>query len=150
MRNSLIAIFSLVALAIMAMFLFMHTSKTTPSVKFLNGAIVNVELAITQSQQQRGLSGRLRIDEHEGMLFLHEGKEIRYYWMKDMLEPIDIIWIDGNIVAGLLEHVQIQEPPYDLYSSVVPVDKVLEVRDGFVARNNVRVGNTLDIRLPDE
>mgnify|MGYP001559627501 FL=1 len=120
------------------------------SVTFPNHARVQVDLARTQEERRIGLSGRAELQSGEGMLFLHSDNTVRFYWMKDMLIPIDIIWVDGDTVAGFLEQVPVQRPPYLLYSSVVPVDKVLEVQAGFVATNNVKVGDVLDIELSSE
>jgi uncharacterized membrane protein (UPF0127 family) len=108
---------------------------------------IEVEIADTTLQRERGLSGRERLDENNGMLFLHGDEEIRYYWMKGMKIPIDIIWIRGSEVTGFHERAQVDDPPYELFSSGVPVDKVLEVSEGFVERNNIKRGDLLDIRI---
>jgi uncharacterized membrane protein (UPF0127 family) len=150
MRKNMILIIAVLCLAIFVLLTIAFANQDRSQVRFQNGKTVEVEVARTQAQQADGLSGRTELGGGEGMLFLHGNREIRYYWMKDMLIPIDIIWIDGERVAGYLERVEVEDPPYTLRSSVVPVDKVLEVNAGFVKDNNVAIGDLLDIRLPAE
>ena len=57
-----------------------------------NNKIV-AELAVTKEQMTQGLSGRDKLAEGKGMLFVYDGYYIPSFWMKDMKFPIDIIWI---------------------------------------------------------
>jgi len=119
-------------------------------VTFPNGVVVTVGVADSQVERTRGLSGRESLGEQEGLLFLHEDKAERAYWMREMLFPIDIIWIDGNRIVGFIESAQPEEPPLTLLNSPAPVDKVLEVKAGFVRENTVNVGEFLDIRFQNQ
>ncbi len=150
MRRSFLIILAFVCVGTLAFFFLVPRIPSGSFVEFKNGTRVEVDLSLTQEEQLRGLSGRATLGERDGMLFLHGDRQVRTYWMKDMLIHIDIIWIDGEKVAGLVQSLRVQEPPYDLYSSVVPVDKVLEVRAGFVTKNHVEVGDGLDIRVYNE
>ena len=125
---------------------FVH--QTVPSesiVRFPNGKEIFVDVARTQKQQLKGLSGRVFLAENEGLLFVHEKADYQSYWMKEMLFPIDIIWIANNQVVGFVQSTQPQEPPLTIYTSPVPVDKVLEVNAEFVQENSIKVGDILDI-----
>jgi uncharacterized membrane protein (UPF0127 family) len=115
-----------------------------------DGSVVTLEIADTQAERVQGLSGHAPFSENEGMLFIHETKEIQHYWMKDMLFPIDIIWLDGESVVGFQERLAPEDPARTIYSSPVPVDRVLEVSAGFVERHQVHVGDVLDVDLIDE
>ena len=121
-----------------------------PFVALPNGTRVQVQIADDQSARVLGLSGIESLEQDQGLLFLHETTDTQRYWMKDMLIPIDLIWIDGNKVAGFVENAQPEKPPLTIYSSPVPVDKVLEVSSGFVAKNGLEIGDILDIELVDE
>lgn len=55
-----------------------------------------VELAVTQEQQARGLMHREHLDEDKGMLFIFEEPGDHPFWMQNTLIPLDIIWIDEN------------------------------------------------------
>lgn len=126
------------------------STQSQPIVVLPSGTVITVEIAEDDTQRIRGLSGRAGLPSERGMLFLHEESTIQSYWMKDMGFPIDVIWIDGDRVVGFVEDAQPDEPPLTIYSSPVPVDKVLEVSSGFVAQNSLKIGDILDIDLADE
>jgi uncharacterized membrane protein (UPF0127 family) len=124
------------------------TSKATIEI---NNIEIDVDIADSVALQTKGLSGRSVLNEEEGMLFIFPDDKIRYFWMKDMLFPIDIIWIDkeGRII-GIEENAPKPEgstPDYKLsiYSSPKPVPYVLEVNAGFSERNNIKVNDIVEI-----
>lgn len=126
------------------------TTQNQPIVVLPNGTVVGVEIVDDDPGRIRGLSGRTGLPSGRGMLFLHEESDVQSYWMKDMMFYIDIIWINGDEVVGFVEDAGPEEPPLTIYSSSVPVDKVLEVSSGFVAQNDLKIGDILDIELADE
>ncbi|MBI4437781.1 DUF192 domain-containing protein [Candidatus Uhrbacteria bacterium] len=144
-------ILTVVVLSALALVLILFPEVPFASnVTFVNGARVRVEVADTQAERVQGLSGHAPLGEEEGMLFLHEAKTIQGYWMKDMLFPLDIIWLDGATIVGFQENAPPENPAKTIYYSPVPVDRVLEVSAGFVAQNAVAIGDVLDVVLPDE
>lgn len=135
---------------VQTLFSHMREQRSDPTVEFANGTKVRVEIADTQAERVQGLSGHDPLLENQGMLFFFETKEIQGFWMKDMLFPIDIIWIDGTTVVGFQQDAPLEDPARTIYYSPIPVDRVLEVSAGFVAQNNVKVGDVLDVQLSDE
>lgn len=84
--------------------------------------------------------------EMHGMLFPYDHKEQFEFWMRGMRFPLDFIWIDGKNVADITENVP---PPLEnerpvIVKPLVPVDKVLEVNAGTVARIGIKVGDTVE------
>lgn len=67
---------------------------------FPDGYCVNLQLAVSEADRERGLSGIDTLKENTGMLFVFELPYRHAFWMKDMNFPIDIIWLDkeGTIV----------------------------------------------------
>jgi len=65
-----------------------------------NDKCFNVNLAITPAEQTKGLMFVNHLDEDKGMLFIFQADGVYPFWMKNMLIPLDIIWIgsDGNVV----------------------------------------------------
>lgn len=109
-----------------------------------------VEVVSTPQKIQQGLSGRASLGS-DGMLFVLGTRRIPTFWMKEMLFPLDFIWIDGTTVVGITE--QVPPPPQGtsidslrLYSPTVPVTHVLEVQAGFVAEKKVALGQ--EVILP--
>jgi len=100
----------------------------------------------------RGLGGYESLADDRGMLFLFERSERHSFWMKDMLIPIDIIWISAE---GRVVEVQTAQPepgvPDDQlkhYSPDEPSLYVLEVREGLAAERDVQAGDTAEIQMP--
>ena len=101
---------------------------------------VAVELARTDAERERGLMGRRELGEDAGMLFLFEASEVRAFWMKNTLLPLDMLFIDvGGRVAGLVREAE----PLTLSprSPGVPSRFVLEVRGGWAKRHGVEAGD---------
>ena len=72
------------------------TPQTNKSQVCFNNYCFNVELAITLEEQKHGLMGREYLPINEGMLFIYGQKTVHTFWMKNMLIPLDIIWINEN------------------------------------------------------
>lgn len=114
-----------------------------------DGAQVQVDVAASDETRQRGLSGRTALGENEGMLFLFGEPVPQTFWMKDMNFPIDSLWIrDGEIVDIIVD----TPPPKEgedipVFASREPVDAVLEVPSGFAARNGLRLGTPVRMRI---
>jgi uncharacterized membrane protein (UPF0127 family) len=106
----------------------------------------SVLLADTLALQIKGLSGHPGLDENEGMLFVFEDSIERSFWMKDMNFSIDIIWIDENFkVVGFVERATPESYPQS-FSSLVPVQYVLEVNAGDVAKKGIEVGDIVTLK----
>lgn len=107
----------------------------------INGKTVRVEIAGTPSLRARGLGGHSSLLENEGMLFVFPVDGKYSFWMKDMLFPIDIVWIaaDGHIV-DIARNVSPETYPQTFEPSV-PVRYVLELPAGYSDAHNVLVGD---------
>lgn len=111
-------------------------------------ALAHIEIADTQAKQQQGLSGRREVPSDYGMLFIFPEKAFYQFWMKDMLVPIDIIWLsdDGTIVG--IEH-SVEPATYpNTFSPKLPVRYVLEVRAGEARARGWDVGTILNLPIP--
>lgn len=109
----------------------------------INGFAVNVDIADTAPKQQRGLSGRNKLKDNEGMFFVFETADVQGFWMKDMLFPIDIIWAGEDLRVVSVDKNLSPDTYPATFSSKSPVMYVLEVNSGFSDRNNVKIGDKL-------
>lgn len=112
---------------------------------------VDATLSKTQEEMSRGLGGVEFLEENEGMLFdFTVSHAPTAFWMKDMIIPIDIIWIkDGKIIqidTNAMPQPEAADGQLKLYP---PIDRgveyVLEVNAGFCEKNNIFVGDTFEI-----
>jgi len=112
----------------------------------------SVQIADTPEERALGLSGIPAISDGEGMLFLFSEPQKLQFWMKGMLFPIDIIWINGNKIVDITENVQpqINTPEISLptYSPSQDADKVLEVKGGWAIKHDIRIGDTFTLNNP--
>ncbi len=112
---------------------------------------VLVEVADTEIERKKGLSGRQILEAKTGMLFVFENQDIQpAFWMKNMNVPIDIIWINDSEVVQIHKNVTPPEPgtpdsQLKLYISDSPIDYVLEMPAGFADTYNVTVGSKVDL-----
>lgn len=124
------------------------SSTATKEIK-INDKSIKVTLADTAEKRSRGLSGTASLPADQGMLFTFDQKDtFPTFWMKDMLIPLDIIWINNDKIAKIDKN--IQAPPagtkdsdLELLRPDKPIDYVLEVNAGFSDRNGITVGQSL-------
>lgn len=144
--------------AMLYFFLFRRANPPLPAGTVRVGsATFSVELATSSIAQARGLSFRDSLGANDGMLFIFSQRGVKTFWMKDMNFPLDIIWI-GNAsgttgatekVLGFAENAAPQPgaPLWQLkiYSSPAGTDKVLEVNAGTVAKDDIHIGDAVQI-----
>lgn len=108
---------------------------------------IDIEIANTPELRNKGLSGRTSLDESSGMLFVFDTQDVSpIFWMKDMLIPLDIIWIDDDKVVSINKNVQAPKAgtldrDLEKYTPPTNVDYVLEVTAGFSDKNNIKIGD---------
>ena len=123
-----------------------------PEVIILNTEIP-VEIMRSPKDKARGLSGRAFLAENEGFLFIFENKTRPSFWMKEMLFPIDIIWIADGKIVGIEKYIPIPEEGASLsdlpsYTPTSSIDYVLEVNAGFSDKYSFKEGDV--VNLPNE
>ena len=125
---------------------FLINNKDEKNIKFVKiaGENVRVELALNKETQERGLSGRKKLGENEGMLFVFDHPAQYPFWMKDMNFPIDIIWIDENSKVVYIK----KDAQPKSYPAVFSPDRdskyVLEVVAGFSDKYNIKIGDKVE------
>lgn len=130
----------------------LQTKKISTKEITVGNTKVTVEIAKTGEERQKGLSGRTTLDANSGMLFVFaQKKAFPSFWMKDMLFPLDIIWIADGKITKIDKNVPIPSPAANqlstlaLYNPDKPIDYVLEVNAGFSDKNKLQVGDSVDL-----
>ncbi len=111
----------------------------------LAGQDIRVELAVTQAEQEQGLSGRQNLNENEGMLFVFNPPAKYSFWMKDMNFPIDMIWINADMKVIYIQKNASPESYPTAYGPDAHAKYVLEVVSGFSDKNNLQIGDTAEL-----
>ncbi|MEX2215096.1 MAG: DUF192 domain-containing protein [Phycisphaeraceae bacterium] len=113
-----------------------------------------LELALTDSQRQQGLSDRKEIAEDGGMLFVFANPSVVNFVMRKCLVPIDILFLspNGHIVAM---H-EMKMEPYNTpdsklkgYSSVYLAQFAIEVKAGSIKALDLKEGDAIDLPLEE-
>lgn len=105
-----------------------------------------VEMAQTPKQWEKGLSDRTDLGNLDGMLFVFPQNHIPIFWMKNMHFAIDIIWIENGKVIDITTNAPVETADkLPTYSPRAPVNLVLETRAGWVADNNITIGDQLTL-----
>ena len=111
----------------------------------INNICIEAEVVISRESVGKGLMFRNSLPEKQGMLFIF-GKEDRHsFWMKNMIFPLDMIWIDSH--KKIVAISQDVEPCSDSCVDIVPLAKskyVLEVNSGFTKKNNINIGDQVE------
>ena len=104
-------------------------------------ASLQFEIVRTQEAQARGLSGRTDVPHGYGMLFVFSTPDTYSFWMKDMLVPIDILWLsDDGTILGLEDSVAPSSYPDTSFTAPSPVRLVLELRAGEARLRGLSIG----------
>lgn len=108
-----------------------------------------VEIADTMLKRAKGLSGRAKLEENKGMLFLFTKPGKYTFWMAEMNFPIDIIWINENTIVDISKNVQ---PPKNnelpaIVSPLMAADKVLEISAGSAEKFNIKINDEIKMEL---
>lgn len=110
-------------------------------------ATITVDLAETQTERTRGLSGRKTLSEGEGMLLVFATPDRWGIWMPKMRFPIDAVWIDADRhIVHIAENILPETYP-KVFQPDLPALYILEVPAGTAGRHGWRAGDIAT--LPD-
>lgn len=102
-----------------------------------------VEVADTKSSRELGLSGRSKMETNEGLLFVFDVPGRYGFWMKDMVFPLDIIWINQNgVVVEVERNVKPDSYP-KTFINASPASYVLELTAGVAEKQGVYIGSKI-------
>lgn len=101
-----------------------------------------VELAVTDEQQRKGLMFRRQMPANAGMLFLYDNGSRVTMWMSNTYIPLDMLFIAAD---GRITHIVERTVPLstELIGSNGPVRAVLELNGGTASRLGIEVGDVV-------
>ncbi|NNM83933.1 DUF192 domain-containing protein [Candidatus Parcubacteria bacterium] len=128
-----------------AVFLFYRTEAPTITAEF-GGVSLRIEYATTEAGRERGLGGRKSVPNDYGMLFVFPAEAPYGFWMKDMLVPIDMFWLNSQgQVVSIASNVATSTYPHVFYPTA-PARYVLETAAGFANRYGIATGTPLELK----
>lgn len=117
----------------------------------IDNQYITADVVKTESAREKGLGGRTSLGINEGMLFLFSRPEPYEFWMKDMMIPIDLVWIAGGKIVGFEKNMpppKAGTPDSELpvYVPPGPVDEVLELHAGRIDLLKAKIGDEVSVR----
>lgn len=145
-KNSIILLVFLLGVALYY-YLSVDDKDKGPQVR-INNEYFYVDMADSEEEWTRGLSVRESLDKDRGLLFIFPDKKNRSFWMKDMNFPIDLVWINDNMIVGIEENMPVPDKEADLqdlprYRSPQAVNYALEINAGLVNQLDIKVGDQI-------
>ena len=135
-----------VAIFFLAAFILIDKNEDDNFIRFA-GQNVRVEIADTPAERELGLSGRERLGEKEGMIFVFDSPGRHAFWMKDMLFPLDIIWLDENLKVIYIKKDARPESYPEIFLPGEDAKYVLEVAVGFAEKYNLKEGDEVELNF---
>lgn len=126
---------------------YARTDVTLP-----DGTVIHTRVADTPAKTEKGLMFVKHLPADEGMLFVFDAEQEHYFWMKNTLIDLDIIFLDSN---GTITQLYSRVPHTYTYTpeAEVPVVPgwgryVLETAAGVAERHGLRPGDKLSFTWP--
>ncbi len=138
------------AIAIVAAFQFIPRPVDVPHISTakIGDTILSLTLADSPEERERGLGGRDGLQDDEAMLFIFGFPARHEFWMKNMKFPIDILWLDEHFtIVYIAPHISPDTYPKTTFSPETDALYVLETNAGFSAKNDLKVGDAIEINL---
>ena len=138
------------------LFLIFYLKPKTAEIK-ISGKVLITEVADNPLTRSKGLMFR---NSASPILFVFSKPTTESFWMKNVNFPLDIIWIDADkkiigtdrmeTCGGVNRSREAATMPFGeckTYSPPAEIKYALEVEAGFVEKNKIKVGGTLEINL---
>lgn len=140
MKKLLTIIFVLIILLIIVFF-----ADKTKELKFENTSF-QLEVVDSAREKYKGLSKRNYLCGNCAMLFVFKDSKERSFVMREMMMPIDMIFIEDNVVIDVYKNLEPEGKDYkNYYKSSGIVDKVLEINANYSDRYDIKVGDKIKI-----
>ncbi len=111
-----------------------------PTMKLYLGAeTLDAELAVTAKEEQTGMMFRTNIQETDAMLFPLPYPMQASFWMKNCPESISAAYITADGVIREIHHLE-HNDTNTVLAARNDIQFVLETKEGWFARHNIRVG----------
>ncbi len=110
-----------------------------------DGSRLRLELALTEKEKKTGLMYRDSLAEDRGMLFPFDADGTFWFWMKDTLMPLDIVWLDatGKVVEIRAAAAPCRSDPCPRYTNTQKARAVLLVNAGYSRSHGIAPGAVL-------
>lgn len=138
-KNRILAAFGILIVVILLGVVFSQIlfgniiSFTKTPTAIIDSHSLNLLIASSAKDKQKGLSGKTDIPKNQGMVFLFGKADYYSFWMKDMKFSIDIIYLRNKKIVTIYKNAKPPKSPNQsltIYQPTQPADTVLEINGG--------------------
>ncbi|MEO1144400.1 MAG: DUF192 domain-containing protein [Cyanobacteria bacterium J06638_22] len=117
----------------------------------INGETIQLEVARTRSELSMGLMFRPSLEDDRGMLFVFERPRVLQFWMKNVLIPLDMVFLRDGEVQAIVTAPPCEADPCPTYGPRDrQSDSVIELRGGRATELGLSEGDRVEIRFLEE
>jgi uncharacterized membrane protein (UPF0127 family) len=115
----------------------------------ISGREIQLEVANTPNEQEKGLMFRPPLADDRGMLFIFKPARPVAFWMKNTPSPLDIIFLlDGEVKAIARNATTCKSDPCPIYpEGGVVADSVIEMRSGLTQEIGLKEGDRISVKF---
>ena len=110
----------------------------------INDILNNIEVVSNSNERRKGLMFRKSLPENDGMFFVWDYKKRQCMWMKNTYIPLNVAYINSK--GKILEIYEMLPMSEESICSKKRVKYALEVNLDWFKRNNVSIGDEIDIK----
>ena len=125
---------------------FIIATKSQNDIKTLtiHDTKLNIEIATSSQEKQRGLCCRESLPSNQAMLFVYDSPGNHRFWMKDTKIPLDMYFINSNKKIIYIER-SVQPSSYPkTFGPESESQYVLETNAGFAKKHNINTGDIVN------
>ncbi len=132
---------AVVVVAIVAIIAILIVGMMQPRVTVqLGDGVFKAQVARTDSELKRGLSGVSEFSKDQALLFVFPKDDTYGVWMKDMRIPIDIVWLDKNKkVIHAVSNATPESYP-KTFRPPKPARYIVELASGTIKTRAIKIG----------
>jgi uncharacterized membrane protein (UPF0127 family) len=108
-----------------------------------------IDVVKEQKNKQIGLSTKNSITQNYGMYFPFEKSDYHAFWMKNMKFPIDIIFLQDDIVVSIFSNIPAPKSKNEalpFYQPTEPANAVLEISAGLSQKLDLKKGDKITFK----
>lgn len=117
------------------------SSLSSAETLYIDNHQIEVEVATTEAQLQKGLQGRHFLKDNTGMLFVFNPSRTICMWMKDVPIDLDVAFFDEKAKLINIRHMKAQTQ--NTHCSIRPIRWALEMNSGWFNKNHISAGAQL-------
>lgn len=147
--RSLLLIFIVAAFPFVMVYLAFSSlpSAKNQNILVVKKVSVEIEVARTQLEKEKGLCCRDYLPKDSGMLFVYDKPGNYRFWMRDTRIPLDMYWINSQKkIIHIEKNVQPESYPKS-FGPAASSQYILETNAGFASAHSIVVGDSVSFKL---